>query len=297
MIEIRQLKYFSRVAELEHYGQAAADLHIVQPALTRQIKQLEEELGVQLFERLPRGVRLTPAGKVLLEKSRLLLQSLDRLVYSTRQAASGKTGAIRVGFADGATYSGHLATYVRDFRKRFEHVDVELIHSSSLKQWELLANNAIDLGFVYWLPKNREAISHQIINREQLMLATTASSGLNKKKKIMLKDLVELPFVWIKRKESPQYYDMILAQCDRAGVTLHVLQEANTESAILSLVSAEIGSSFITEAALKRRPENVILLPVKDLDCELKLMAIWRKNDNNPVLKHFVGMFKAGKGE
>jgi DNA-binding transcriptional LysR family regulator len=292
MIEIRQLKYFSRVAELEHYGQAAAELHIVQPALTRQIKQLEEELGVELFERLPRGVRLTPAGKVLLEKSRALLQNLDRLVYSTRQAASGKTGSIRVGFADGATYSGHLARFVREFRKRFENVDLELIHSSSLNQWELLANNTIDLGFVYWMPPHMDGVAYHIINRERILLATTHTSGLLKKKKIALKDLVGAPFVWIKRKESPQYYDMILAQCDRAGVTLNVLQEANTESAILSLVAAEIGSSFITEAALKRRPENVTLVPVKDLDCELKLTAIWRDSDVNPALKHFVSMLQ-----
>lgn len=292
MIEIRQLKYFSRVAELEHYGQAAAELHIVQPALTRQIKQLEEELGVELFERLPRGVRLTPAGKVLLEKSRALLQNLDRLVYSTRQAASGKTGSIRVGFADGATYSGHLARFVREFRKRFEKVDLELIHSSSLNQWELLANNTIDLGFVYWMPPHMGGVAYHIINRERILLATTHTSGLLKKKKIALKDLVGAPFVWIKRKESPQYYDMILAQCDRAGVTLNVLQEANTESAILSLVAAEIGSSFITEAALKRRPENVTLVPVKDLDCELKLTAIWRDSDVNPALKHFVSMLQ-----
>ncbi len=75
-------------------------------------------------------------------------------------------------------------------------------------------------------------------------------------------------------------------------MTLNVHQEANTESATLSLVSAEIGSSLITEAALKRRPENVILMPVKDLDCELKLTAVWRKNDHNPVLKRFIGIFK-----
>lgn len=288
LVEIKQLKYFVKIAELEHFGQAAEELHVVQPALSRQIKQLEEELGVELFERLPRGVKLSAAGKVMLEKARNLLHDLDRLVYATKQAAEGKTGFIKIGFADGVTYGGHLSEIVRDFRKRAPDVDVELIHASSLSQWDLLELESIDLGFVYWLPPNRHNIAYHTINCEKIMLATTTASGFADKKEIYLSDLAETPFVWIKRKESPQFYDMILARCNKAGVTLKVIQETNTESSILSLVAAEVGSSFITEAANKRRPENVVLLPVKDLDCELKLSAIWRKADNNPALKELL---------
>src|SRR5688572_5441816 len=127
MIELRQLKYFIRIAELEHFGQAAQDLHIVQPALSRQVKQLEEELGVELFERLPRGVRLSAAGKVLLERARALMDDVDRMADAARLAGQGKTGFVRLGFSDGATYSGRVPAIIREFRARRPQVELELI--------------------------------------------------------------------------------------------------------------------------------------------------------------------------
>src|SRR6187549_2253553 len=99
VIETRQLKYFIRIAELEHFGQAAAELHIVQPALTRQMQKLEEELGVELFERLPRGIRLTAAGQVMLERARVVMDEMQRMTVVTRLAAAGKTGFIRAAFS------------------------------------------------------------------------------------------------------------------------------------------------------------------------------------------------------
>src|SRR5690348_745175 len=99
MIKLTQLKYFVKVAELEHFGQAAQELHIVQPALSRQVQHLEDELGTQLFERLPRGIKLTAAGTVLLERAQHLLDDVERMVAATRLAGAGKTGFLKVGFA------------------------------------------------------------------------------------------------------------------------------------------------------------------------------------------------------
>src|SRR5271154_6038006 len=126
MVEIRQLRYFLAVANLEHFGKASTELNVVQPALSRQIKQLEEELGVLLFERLPRGVRLTPCGKVLEARAAKLLDDLDRSVLAVQNAARGITGALRVAFADGATYSAHMPTIIREFREKHPQVDLEL---------------------------------------------------------------------------------------------------------------------------------------------------------------------------
>lgn len=115
-MELRHLRYFIAVGEEEHFGRAAERLHIVQPALTRQIKQLEEEMGCALFERLKRGVRLTAAGKSFLEEASRLLSDLERVVERTRLVAQGKVGRLRVGFADSATYSGELPSILREFR-------------------------------------------------------------------------------------------------------------------------------------------------------------------------------------
>ncbi len=295
MIELRQLKYFIKIAELEHFGQAAAELHIVQPALTRQIKQLEEELEVELFERLPRGVRLTAAGKVLLERARGLMTELERTIGATRLAGQGKTGFLRVGFADGATYSGQVPAIIREFRKKSPAVELELIPASSMAQAELLAHNSIDIGFVYWLPKDTSSVDHHEINHENVMLAVAESNILARRKKVRLSELQHLPFIWFKRSNAPMFHDLIGERCSRAGLTLNVVQEAFTESTMLSLVAADIGLTFITAEAHRRKPDNVVLLEVEDLEATITLKAIWRASDRTPALKEFVKVVRASE--
>lgn len=292
MVELRQLKYFVRVAELEHFGQASVDLHVVQPALSRQIKQLEEELGVQLFERLSRGVRLTIAGKLLLQRTRPVLAEIDQILHATSLAGQGKTGFLRIGFADGATYSGHVPGIIGAFRRTNPDVELELVPASSVAQADLLRREAIDLAFVYWLPTDQEGVKHHEINREKLVLAAAATNRLAQKKSLRLADLRERPFIWFKRENSPMYYDLIQNRCHQAGVVLNVVQEAFTESTMLSLVSADIGATFITESAHRRRPENVVLINVVDLKATITLMAMWRDNDTNPAVRQFVTTIK-----
>lgn len=292
-MELRQLKYFVKVATLEHFGKASIELNIVQPALTRQIKQLEEELGVTLFERIGRGVRLTQTGKVLLDRATHLIEESDRLIELARRAEQGKVGNLRIAFADGTTYSGHFPAIIGKFRKRNPEVEIQLVPASSVEQAELLRNEKVDVGFVYWLPPSQTNVSHTLINEERISLAVAKSNKLAKKKSVKLADLRGLPFIWFKRANSPLYYDLIVSKCTAAGVTLNVVQEAFTESTMLSLVAADIGLTFITEAAQRRKPEDVALLEIKDLKATIRLMAMWRKNDKNPALAEFVSLLKA----
>ena len=293
MIEFRQLKYFVKVAELEHFGQAAIELHVVQPALTRQIKQLEEELGVELFERLPRGVRLNSAGKILLDRARGLFAELDRAVAVTRLAGQGKIGFLKAGFADGATYSGHVPAVFRDFRKSHPDVELELIPASSAAQAELLLEKSIDIGFVYWLPPPETGVKFHNMNNERVVLAVAETNPLAQKKQIYLKDLHAKPFVWFKRANAPMFYDLIGEVCNRAGLTLNVVQEAFTEGTMLSLVAADIGLTFITEAANRRKPDNVVLMDVVDMDATITLKAMWRGDDRNSALLEFVKVVRS----
>ncbi len=294
MIELRQLKYFISIAEHEHFGQAAQELHIVQPALSRQIKQLEEDLGVELFERLPRGVKLTAAGKVLLERARIFMSDFDRMTAATKLAAQGKSGFLRVGFADGATYSGRVPAIIREFRKLAPGVELELIPASSRTQAEFLSRESIDIGFVYWLPEDRNDVEHYVINKEKVVLALAESNKLSRKKAVRLRDLHDIPFVWFKRSNAPMFYDLMAKQCNRAGLILNVVQEAFTESTMLSLVAADIGVTFITEAAQRRKPDNVVLINVQDVDATITLTAMWRVQDKNPALREFIKAVRSG---
>jgi len=295
MIELRQLRYFAKVAELEHFGRAAQDLHVVQPALSRQIKHLEDEIGVALFERLPRGVRLTTAGRVLLERARLILADVDRMLADTKLADEGKSGFLKIGFADGATYSGHVPAILGEFRRNHPKVKMELIPASSLAQADLLISETIDLGFTYWLPPGTPGFEHCTVNEERVVLAAAKSNrAIASRDRIKLRDLHDVPFVWFKRSEAPMFYDLILSQCNNAGLTLSVVQEAFTESTMLSLVAADIGVTFITESARKRRPDNVVLIDVEDLNATITLKAMWLANNRNPALKPFLTSIAAG---
>ena len=209
MVELRQLKYFVKVAQLEHFGHASKELHVVQPALSRQVKQLEEEIEVQLFERLPRGVKLTAAGRVLLQRSAPLLLEIENMLSVTKLASRGKIGNLRIGFADGATYSGHISQIIGVFRQTNPDVELELISAGSIAQAELLAQEAIDVAFVYWLPANKLAVKYHELNHEKVMVALAASNKLavqlQDKTSLKLADLRATPMVWFKRENSPRF--------------------------------------------------------------------------------------------
>jgi DNA-binding transcriptional LysR family regulator len=213
---------------------------------------------------------------------------LERTLAATKLASQGKLGSLRIGFADGTTYSGHLPQVIGSFRSSHADVELELIPERSIIQAKLLAENAIDAAFVYWLPRDRSNIDFVPINKERVVLAMAKSNKLTRNKSLRLANLQDSSFIWIKRDNSPMFYDLILSQCNQAGLTLNVVQEATTESSMLSLVSADMGVTFITETAQRRKPDNVELRPVKDLTATITLMAMWRKDDRNPALREFL---------
>ena len=291
-MELRHLRYFVAVGEAEHFGRAAERLHVVQPALTRQVQQLEAEIGCALFERLKRGVRLTAAGKAFLEEARRLLSDLDRGVDCTRLIAQGKIGRLRVGFADSAPYSGALPALLRDFRARWPDVRLELFPSGSVATGEQLRAQEVDVGFVYVLPTNLRALQTHSISVERIVLALPHAHPLVNRKRVRLGDLKGEPFVWFPRAMNPLAYDGLLSTCHAAGVTLHIVQEGINPTTMLSLVAGGIGLSFIQQSAERRKPDNVVLREVDDLRLTLELSAIWREDNQVPALQKFLEMVR-----
>jgi DNA-binding transcriptional LysR family regulator len=291
-MELRHLRYFVAVGEEEHFGRAAARLHIVQPALTRQVRQLEEELGCALFERLARGVRLTEAGKAFLEEARRLLSDLGHGVDRTRLVAQGQVGRLRVGFSDTATYSGALPSILRDFRARWPDVRLELFPSSSVAAGEQLRAQEVDVAFVYILPTNLHALKTHTISVERWVLALPQAHPLVNRKRVRLGDLTREPFVWFPRAVAPLLYDRVLSTCHAAGVTLHIVQEVNNPTTMLSLVAGGIGLSFTIKSAERMKPDSVVLREVEDLRLTVEFSAIWREDNQVPALQKFLEMVR-----
>src|SRR5262249_38486770 len=211
IVELRHLRYFVAVGEEEHFGRAAARLHVVQPALTRQIRQLEDELGCALFERLKRGVRLTAAGKAFLAEARRLLADLRQGVDRTRRVAQGQVGCVRVGFAGTATYSGVLPAILRDFRACWPAVRLELFSSSSVTAGEQLRAQEVDVAFVYILPTHLRTLQTHTISVERWVLALPQAHPLVTRRRVRLGDLTREPFVWFPRAVAPLLYDLVLS--------------------------------------------------------------------------------------
>lgn len=287
-MEIRQLRYFVAVGEQEHFGRAAVALNIAQPALSRQIRQLEWELGVELFERLPRGVKLTEAGRTLLADAARILDDVSGFAERARAVAHGDRGRLRIGVAESASSHGTMVNALLEYRGAFPQVVLELQHMTSLNQIEALTARKIDAGFIYHMPDDRPDLSPLPVERTRIVLAVPESHPLAGKRRLLLRDLREAPMVWIRRAAAPATYDLTMRACIGAGISPSIVQEATSESIALSLVSVGGLLSFVTDTNLERCPGNVVLREVGDLDLHFTLSLVWRRGDASPALGRFV---------
>lgn len=287
-MELRHLQSFVAAGQLEHFGRAAERLAIVQPALSKHIRQLEEEIGAPLFTRLPRGVRLTEAGRHFLHEADLLLAQAKRAVQSTREVGAGRAGRLRIGYVDTAIYHPAVPRLLQDFRRRFPAVQLDLAQHTSQAQAELLRSGALDVGFVYHEPSRLPTLARRRLLSEAVQLAVPATHPLATRRRAKLADLRDEDFVWIPRAISPAFYDAVFAACRRQGFEPRVVQEGQTDQAILSLVGAGVGIGFCLASAIHRKPADVAIVPVAQLDLTVHLTAVWRTDHHNPALGHFV---------
>ena len=148
-MELRHLRYFVQVAEEQHYGRAAERLRVAQPALSRQIQDLEEEIGFKLFDRLPRGVKISAAGKSFLMDARRILHEVNEAAARAKRVALGQSGTLRVGFVESVSWHGVVPDSFREFRERQPDVELQLKQASSMEQTEAVHSGRLDAGFVF----------------------------------------------------------------------------------------------------------------------------------------------------
>src|SRR5246500_305021 len=152
-MELRHLRYFVAVGEEQHYRRASRRLRVAQPALSRQIRELEEEVGFKLFDRLPRGVKLSAAGRLFLEDARRILQQVSEAAARAARVARGQSGTLRVGFTENASWRGVVPDSLRRFRERQPDAELQLTPATSLEQIEAIRSGRLDAGFVFNMPK------------------------------------------------------------------------------------------------------------------------------------------------
>src|SRR6478609_2859791 len=289
-MELRHLRYFVAIGEEQHYGRAARNLRVAQPALSRQIQDLEEELGFKLFERLPRGVKLSAAGKLFLEDARRILQEVNEATMRAAQVARGLSGTLRVGFSENASWRGVVPDSFRRFREQQPHAKLQLQPAASLAQYEAIRSGRLDAGFVNFMPKSDPELDQLCVAMQHVELAVPKRHPLTKLKKLRLRDLTDVPFVWFPRHANPVFYDHMMLACYRGGLkSPHIVQEGFNEATILSLVSTGLGVGWVLGTAGWRCPASVAILPVVDLSMLLALALVWRRDNSSPLLANFIG--------
>jgi DNA-binding transcriptional LysR family regulator len=293
-MELRHLRYFVAVGEEQHYRRAAERLRVAQPALSRQIQMLEEELGFKLFERLPRGVRITDAGKLFLDDARRILQEVNDSLGRAKRIALGQSGTLRIGFVESISWQGIVPDSLRDFRQNQPGVELQLRSLRSIEQISAIHSGSLDAGYALPMANADHGLAHIQVGVIKQILALPNGHPLTKKKQIRLRDLVDEPFIAFPRWAIPSAYDRLMTAYARGGLkSPRVVQETAAETMMLSLVQCGVGLAFISSAAKWRCPPGVSLFPVVDLNVTFPFALMWKKDNHSPLLAKLVADVKA----
>lgn len=285
-MELRQLQYFLAVAEELNFGRAAARLQIAQPPLSRQIRQLEQELGVELFRRTKRRVELTEAGRVFLEEARQILSQVEQGVRVAQRASRGKIGRLVVGFEGSSTYDV-IPVSLKVYRERFPEVDLVVYAMTTEEQIQALLENRIGIGFVV-SPLNDRRLAIEIILREALILAIPESHPLVARNEVRVRELEGESFIMFQRNRGCGLYDQVIAICQRAGFSPRVIQEADEMQVMLGFVAAGLGITLLSASVEQFQRPGVVYRTLQPSTPKVALALAWRRDDPSAVLQAFI---------
>lgn len=288
-LEARQLRYFVAVAEELHFGRAANRLHMSQPPLSQQIRQLETLLGVQLFERTKRSVKLNYAGEVFLGQARSVLGGFEDAVDTVRAAARGEGGFLRFGCTAASAYSV-VPTLMRSFKERYPQVEVALHERFTADQVRDLHEARLDIGLVR-LPIDQPGLETEKLLEERLVVAIPVDHPLAAERIVDVDDLQGLPFIGFSREGSRYFHDMIEGILATSRVSPQVVQRATQLHVVAALVSAGLGLAVVPDAAARVLVDRVVYRPLRaDRLPRPELYLCWRREGQTPLVRNFVAV-------
>jgi DNA-binding transcriptional LysR family regulator len=256
-MELRQIRSFLSIAETLHFGRTAELIHLSQPALSLQIRALEEEIGVRLFERNRRKTALTAAGGAFREDAAAAVSHLDQAIRRARLAANGKLGLLRVGFISTAG-NEIVPNIVRQFRDANPEVEFSLRNILTTDQIQMLSDGSLDIGFLRLPIGEHPELDVVRVHREPFVVVTPLSHKLAKRKRVALHELSGQDFVMYERSYAPGFHDLIFGMLRDAGVIPNVCQTAGQMPTLISLVDSGMGISILPASAVKHSGASVV---------------------------------------
>jgi len=286
-MELRQLRSFLAVADALHFRRAAAQLHLSQPALTMQIRALEEEMGVRLLERNRQETSLTYAGSVFQKEVRQLLERAGQGVERAQQAAKGIVGLIRVGFISTAAAAHILPPLISRFRLAHPEIELSLQNLLTSDQVAMLNDGTLDVGLFRLPVAAQDQLTIIPIYREPLVVLLPESDPLARKRNLRLIDLKQSAFVVYARSHAPDYHDLILRTLNDAGFSPNLAQEAGEMYTLVSLVSAGLGVALAPSSTQSYRLPGIVARKVPRLP-SVEVGVGYCTRDLGPASRPFV---------
>ncbi len=262
-MELRQIRSFLSIAETLHFGHTAELIHLSQPALSLQIRALEEEVGVRLLERNRRKTALTAAGFAFRDDAAASLSQLDQAIRRARLAANGKLGLLRIGFIS-TVGSEIVPNIIRQFRDLNPEVEFSLRAITTADQVQMLETGSLDIGFFRLPIGGHSALDVVTVHRERFVLVVPASHKLAKRKRVRLTELSGQNFVMYERTYAPGFHDLIFGMLRDARIVPNISQTAAEISTLISLVAAHMGLAILPASAVEHSVASVIACDIAD---------------------------------
>lgn len=287
-MDMRQLRYFIAVAQNLSFTEAAKQLFVAQSAVSQQIADFENKLGVQLFIRNKRSVKLTNAGTVLLEEAINLVAKSEEAIKKTRQAELGIIGNLNIGFL-GYTERNFLPTLIRQFSHNYPKINLHLDQYNHGMLIDALNNGDLDIGFTLSFGiDNVEYLKRKNILTEPISIVMYCDHPLAHKSKINISDLKEEPFIVLNREESPQGFNQTLLICANHGFSPNIVSEPRLLSTVLMLVDAGMGIAILPKSLKLHSSSSLCFIDTEGETNNHELVAAWKKKNLNPSIQLFL---------
>jgi DNA-binding transcriptional LysR family regulator len=295
-MELRHLRYFVAVAETLNFRRAAERLHISQPPLTTQLRQLEEEIGAKLLERDSHHVALTVAGGVFLRSCRQLLHQADAAAQAARRAARGEAGRLAIGFLASLAH-GIVPTLLRDYRRRFPNVELTLAEMDTSQQVEELSGRRLDVGLMgAWAPLEKTELESVVIAEEPLMAALPEDHSLARRRSFPLMALAQEKFVLASRQNASGYNRWLVRICEKAGFKPQIARESyRRTTTVLNYVAAGFGVTVVPAQFSRVPTSGIAFVPLGQRTPRYRYSAVWHREGCTPVVEGFLAVAQALK--
>jgi DNA-binding transcriptional LysR family regulator len=287
-VELRHLRYFIAVAENGGFARAARLLHVAQSAISEQIRDLENELGVQLFNRKNRRIRLTDHGDHFLEDARTVLAAADKAAVNVQKSLRGEVGTLTIGFFVGGTGT-FFPRIIKEFRHRFEGVQVSLVEMAPAMQHQALQSGVIDIGFTRPVQSDYAvSLRSEHFLTDPLCAVLLKSHPLAKKRKVFIRELAGERFILNDRKYSPAVFDKVIALCAEAGYSPKISATATVSPGIVALVEAGEGVAILPQGARALSNKELVFVPLADRTASIDMVIAWSPQHETAVLRSFL---------